>query len=236
MARQNLVGMVISQGKMNKTIKVRVQSLIYNSRINKDVMSRSDFVVHDEANVCKEGDVVRIEACRPLSSSKRFAVAQIKSNKGQEWVNYMKEAPIMVAQQEQEKIRLFNQAREHRIAETGKTVLDKLRLIEAFELGKASNEVGDAQKAQEQEINQYKQELGIKSWGEDSYKIKLGLDKLKAEAEAQKLKVKVLEFIQNQPGKTNEILTSLSKNPQDIKLNIKVNILKKYFSQTGLEL
>jgi ribosomal protein S17 len=33
--------------------------------------------VHDEDNLCKVGDVVRFEACRPMSKSKRFVVKTI---------------------------------------------------------------------------------------------------------------------------------------------------------------
>jgi ribosomal protein S17 len=33
--------------------------------------------VHDETELCKVGDVVRITACRPMSARKRFAVAEV---------------------------------------------------------------------------------------------------------------------------------------------------------------
>lgn len=34
-------------------------------------------MAHDETNSVMPGDVVRIEACRPMSATKRFAVAEV---------------------------------------------------------------------------------------------------------------------------------------------------------------
>lgn len=34
-------------------------------------------MAHDESNGVGVGDVVRIEACRPMSATKRFAVAEV---------------------------------------------------------------------------------------------------------------------------------------------------------------
>lgn len=34
-------------------------------------------MAHDETNALGIGDTVRIEACRPISASKRFAVAEV---------------------------------------------------------------------------------------------------------------------------------------------------------------
>ena len=33
--------------------------------------------MHDEGNLCSTGDIVRIEACRPISARKHFALAEI---------------------------------------------------------------------------------------------------------------------------------------------------------------
>ena len=67
MAKQNFIGLVVSQGKMAKTVKVRVQRKVYDTRIHKEVIKRKDYLVHDEGNLCKEGDVVRIESIPKLS-------------------------------------------------------------------------------------------------------------------------------------------------------------------------
>ncbi|KAK9240361.1 hypothetical protein V1525DRAFT_227992 [Lipomyces kononenkoae] len=86
--RQNFVGLVISQGKMAKTVKVRVQIPVHNSRYKMVVNKRRDFLVHDEGDICREGDIVRIESTRPLSARKFFAVAEIKTAYGQELQKY----------------------------------------------------------------------------------------------------------------------------------------------------
>lgn len=71
MARQNFVGVVISQGKMTKTVKVRVQGRVYDKRVDKEILTRKDYLVHDEGSICKEGDIVRIESI-PKISKKSF--------------------------------------------------------------------------------------------------------------------------------------------------------------------
>jgi hypothetical protein len=38
---------------------------------------RKNYLVHDEGELCSTGDVVRIEACRPISTRKHFALAEI---------------------------------------------------------------------------------------------------------------------------------------------------------------
>ena len=38
---------------------------------------RKNYMVHDEGNLCSAGDIVRIEACRPISATKHFALAEI---------------------------------------------------------------------------------------------------------------------------------------------------------------
>ena len=43
--------------------------------------NRKDYLVHDEGELCKTGDIVRIEACRPISARKHFALAEILHKK-----------------------------------------------------------------------------------------------------------------------------------------------------------
>ena len=38
---------------------------------------RKNYMVHDEGEICATGDVVRIEACRPMSTKKHFALAEV---------------------------------------------------------------------------------------------------------------------------------------------------------------
>lgn len=49
---------------------------------------RKDFLVHDEGELTREGDIVRIESTRPISTRKNFAVAEIKNPKGRIFEKY----------------------------------------------------------------------------------------------------------------------------------------------------
>jgi Ribosomal protein S17 len=39
--------------------------------------NRRNYLVHDEGEICSVGDIVRIEACRPISTRKKFCLAEI---------------------------------------------------------------------------------------------------------------------------------------------------------------
>jgi len=75
-SRRVLVGEVVS-AKMNKTIAVRVERIVPHPLYKKYVRRSSKFLAHDEANECKEGDVVAIEECRPLSKRKSWRLQKI---------------------------------------------------------------------------------------------------------------------------------------------------------------
>ncbi|KAK9459959.1 mitochondrial 37S ribosomal protein uS17m, partial [Lipomyces oligophaga] len=86
--RQNFVGVVVSQGKMAKTVKVRVNIPVFNTKYDMMIHKRRTFLVHDEGELTREGDVVRIESTRPLSAKKHFAVAEIKNPLGATFEQY----------------------------------------------------------------------------------------------------------------------------------------------------
>ena len=66
-------GTVVSD-KAEKTVVVRVDRRFMH-RLYKKVIRRSKrYTAHDEANVHKVGDVVRIRECRPVSKRKRWEV------------------------------------------------------------------------------------------------------------------------------------------------------------------
>jgi len=74
--RRQLTGRVVSDG-MNKTVTVLVERRTTHPLYGK-VMTRSGkFHAHDEANECKEGDLVTIEECRPLSRTKSWRVVKL---------------------------------------------------------------------------------------------------------------------------------------------------------------
>ena len=53
-----LEGIVVSSGKMNKTIIVRVDRRVIHSLYKKTINKFSKFHVHDENHQCRVGDVV----------------------------------------------------------------------------------------------------------------------------------------------------------------------------------
>ncbi|KAL1919345.1 mitochondrial 37S ribosomal protein uS17m [Calcarisporiella thermophila] len=74
--RQNFVGMVVSTA-MQKTVKVRVTRQKMHPIVQKMVKYHRNFLAHDGEEKCSLGDVVRIEACRPLSKLKKFTVTDV---------------------------------------------------------------------------------------------------------------------------------------------------------------
>jgi small subunit ribosomal protein S17 len=65
--------MVVSD-KMDKTVVVRVERLVQDTRYKKFVRRYSRFMCHDESNGCSVGDRVQIIEHRPLSKRKRWNV------------------------------------------------------------------------------------------------------------------------------------------------------------------
>lgn len=74
--RRTLLGRVVSD-KMDKTITVIVETKrnhpVYGKRINYS----KKYKAHDEKNIAKEGDIVRIMETRPLSATKHFRLVEV---------------------------------------------------------------------------------------------------------------------------------------------------------------
>ncbi len=69
-------GVVVSD-KMNKTIVVKIDSIIRHAFYKKVMMRSTKVKAHDEKNVAKTGDVVKIVQARPLSKDKRWRLSEI---------------------------------------------------------------------------------------------------------------------------------------------------------------
>ncbi len=76
MAVKERVGLVVSN-KMDKTVVVAVESRSAHPKYKKIVVRTKRYKAHDAENACKEGDRVRILETRPLSKTKRWAVAEV---------------------------------------------------------------------------------------------------------------------------------------------------------------
>ena len=71
-----LTGKVVSN-KMQKTITVSVERLVKHPTYGKYVRRTTKLLAHDEASECREGDVVEIVECRPLSRHKAWRLARV---------------------------------------------------------------------------------------------------------------------------------------------------------------
>lgn len=74
--RKVYTGRVVSD-KMDKTITVVVETYKKHTLYGKRVKYSKKFKAHDEENVAKVNDVVRIMETRPLSATKRFRLVEV---------------------------------------------------------------------------------------------------------------------------------------------------------------
>ena len=74
--RKELVGKVVSS-KNDKTITVVVETYKKDPLYGKRVKYSKKYAVHDEKNIAKVGDTVRIVETRPLSKTKYFYLKEI---------------------------------------------------------------------------------------------------------------------------------------------------------------
>ncbi|MBE6159277.1 MAG: 30S ribosomal protein S17 [Firmicutes bacterium] len=73
---QELVGRVVS-AKNEKTITVLVETYKNHPLYGKRVKYSKKYVAHDEKNVAKEGDTVRIAASKPISKTKKYVLVEV---------------------------------------------------------------------------------------------------------------------------------------------------------------
>ena len=71
-----LTGRVVSN-KMDKTISVLIQRTVKHPLYEKYIKRSTKLFVHDENNECNEGDVVVIEASRPISKNKSWRLQKV---------------------------------------------------------------------------------------------------------------------------------------------------------------
>jgi len=71
--KQQLTGTVVSD-KMQKTVVVQVVRLKQHPKYFKRYSVSKRYKAHDQNSDCKIGDVVVIEACKPMSADKKWKV------------------------------------------------------------------------------------------------------------------------------------------------------------------
>ena len=74
--RTELVGRVVSD-KNDKTITVLVETHKKDKLYGKRIKYSKKYAAHDEKNIAKVGDKVRIVETRPLSKTKRFRLVEV---------------------------------------------------------------------------------------------------------------------------------------------------------------
>jgi small subunit ribosomal protein S17 len=75
MPRRVLTGRVTSD-KMDKTITVLVDRRVMHPLYKKFIRKSKKYAAHDEDNVCKTGDMVRIVECAPISKRKTWTLVE----------------------------------------------------------------------------------------------------------------------------------------------------------------
>lgn len=231
MARQNFIGLVVSQGKMNKTVKVRVQTKAYNKRVHKEIFNRKDYLVHDEGNLCKEGDVVRIESIPKISSRKYFAIAEIKVNRGQQFALYDQLAKAKVANEEKENItEMLN-----RRAELEKTIekIEDLKILDDVLRSFESNPDADRESLIKQ-LNEIKERYGITAWPSTEPIMATEISEASKDLTVMENRFENIQSILNQlmsDDKTdvrNKILGELNKDAKELPRHTVKNLLRKW--------
>ena len=74
--QRKLVGRVVSD-KMQKTVTVRVERRVRDPMMGKIITRSKKYHAHVETNEFKEGDLVEIAECRPLSRTKSWRVTRL---------------------------------------------------------------------------------------------------------------------------------------------------------------
>jgi len=74
--RKVIDGIVVSD-KMDKTITVLTETYDLHPLYKKRVKRSNKFKAHDENNIAKAGDKVRIMETRPLSKDKRWRLVEV---------------------------------------------------------------------------------------------------------------------------------------------------------------
>ena len=74
--KRELIGVVVSD-KADKTLTVKVETYKKDPIYKKRVKYSKKYTAHDEKNLAKVGDKVRLVATRPLSKTKRYELVEI---------------------------------------------------------------------------------------------------------------------------------------------------------------
>ena len=77
MIRYYSFSLFLGSQKMNKTITVVVARRTKHPKYGKYINLSTKYHVHDEKEVSKEGDVVLIQECKPISKTKNWMLVDV---------------------------------------------------------------------------------------------------------------------------------------------------------------
>ena len=80
--QRTIEGRVVSN-KMQKTVTVLLERQVQHPLYGKIVRRSTKVHAHDEKSECKEGDLVRIAECRPMSKTKNWRVVEVLARAAQ---------------------------------------------------------------------------------------------------------------------------------------------------------
>ncbi len=80
--QRTVEGRVVSN-KMQKTVTVLLERQVQHPLYGKIIRRSTKVHANDENGQCKEGDVVRIAECRPLSKTKNWRVIEVVTRAAQ---------------------------------------------------------------------------------------------------------------------------------------------------------
>ena len=81
MPKRVMQGRALRNAK-DKTVSVLVERSVKHPLYQQFVKQSKKYLAHDEQNVSKEGDIVRIREARPISKRKRFVVVTDAASEG----------------------------------------------------------------------------------------------------------------------------------------------------------
>lgn len=81
MPKRVMQGRALRDAK-DKTVSVLVERSVKHPLYQKFMKRSKKYLAHDEQNVSKEGDIVRIREARPISKRKRFVVVADSGSEG----------------------------------------------------------------------------------------------------------------------------------------------------------
>jgi small subunit ribosomal protein S17 len=77
---RTLTGRVVST-KMQKTIAVEIERLVKHPQYGKFIRRTTKLLAHDDKGQTKDGDLVVITPCRPMSRHKSWALLEVLESK-----------------------------------------------------------------------------------------------------------------------------------------------------------